>query len=97
VRLLRAFTTGEPDVAASPVIETAVPVSTPPAGVEALTEREQEVLRLFAAGMTSAEIALHFVVSINTVKTQLKSIYSKLNTHSRAEMVARARELGLIP
>jgi LuxR family maltose regulon positive regulatory protein len=66
-------------------------------GVEALTEREREVLRLFAAGMTSAEIAQHFVVSVNTVKTQLKSIYSKLDTHSRAELVARARALNLIP
>jgi LuxR family maltose regulon positive regulatory protein len=64
---------------------------------EALTEREREVLRLFAAGMTSAEIASHFVVSVNTVKTQLKSIYSKLDTHSRAELVARARALNLIP
>jgi LuxR family maltose regulon positive regulatory protein len=63
---------------------------------EALTEREVEVLRLFAAGMTSPEIAQHFVVSINTVKTQLKSIYSKLDAHSRAEAVGRARELGLI-
>jgi LuxR family maltose regulon positive regulatory protein len=56
-----------------------------------------EVLRLFAAGMTSPEIAQHFVVSINTVKTQLKSIYSKLDSHSRAEALARARELGLFP
>ncbi len=64
---------------------------------EALTERELEVLRLFAAGMTSPEIAQHFVVSINTVKTQLKSIYSKLNAHSRTEAVTRARDLGIIP
>lgn len=64
---------------------------------EALTEREREVLRLFAAGLTSAEIAQQFVVSVNTVKTQLKSIYSKLDTHSRAELVARARALNLIP
>ncbi|GAB4436397.1 MAG: hypothetical protein OHK0015_28160 [Chloroflexi bacterium OHK40] len=39
---------------------------------EALTEREREVLRLFAAGMTSAEISQQFVVSVNTVKAQLK-------------------------
>ena len=65
-------------------------------GAEALTEREAEVLRLFAAGLTSAEIARHFVVSINTVKTQLKSIYGKLGAHSRAEAVARARELGIM-
>ena len=65
-------------------------------GIEALTERELEVLRLYAAGMTSAETAAHFVVSINTVKTQLKSIYSKLGAHSRAEAVASARKLQLI-
>jgi LuxR family maltose regulon positive regulatory protein len=63
---------------------------------ETLTERELEVLRLFAAGMTSTEIAQHFVVSINTVKTQLKSIYSKLGAHSRAEAVAYAREQRLL-
>jgi DNA-binding NarL/FixJ family response regulator len=63
---------------------------------EALTERELEVLRLFAAGMTNTEIAQHFVVSINTVKTQLKSIYSKLGAHSRAEVVAHARERRLL-
>jgi LuxR family maltose regulon positive regulatory protein len=66
-------------------------------GAEALTEREVDVLRLYAAGMTSPEIADHFVVSINTVKTQLKSIYSKLGVHSRAAVVARARGLGIIP
>jgi LuxR family transcriptional regulator, maltose regulon positive regulatory protein len=64
---------------------------------EALTERELEVLRRFAAGMTSPEIARHFVVSVNTVKTQLKSIYGKLDAHSRAEAIARARERGLLP
>ena len=81
----------------------AIPVThTPSAGErsatlhEALTERELEVLRLFAAGMTSTEIAEHFVVSINTVKTQLKSIYSKLGAHSRAEVVAYARERRLL-
>jgi LuxR family maltose regulon positive regulatory protein len=63
---------------------------------EALTERELEVLRLFAAGMTSTEIAERFVVSVNTVKTQLKSIYSKLGVHSRAEVVAHARERRLL-
>ncbi|HWQ11242.1 MAG TPA: LuxR C-terminal-related transcriptional regulator, partial [Roseiflexaceae bacterium] len=71
------------------------PLAPPPP--EQLTEREREVLRLFAAGMTSQEIAQHFVVSINTVKTQLKSIYSKLDAHSRSEAVARARALGLLP
>ena len=99
-RILAAFRGG---TAPAPATEPASATAPPPAherpdpGQEALTEREREVLRLFAAGMTSAEIARHFVVSVNTVKTQLKSIYSKLNTHSRAELVARARALKLIP
>lgn len=64
---------------------------------EPLTERETEVLQLLAAGMTSPRIAQHFVVSINTVKTQLKSIYGKLDVHSRAEAIAKARALRLLP
>jgi LuxR family maltose regulon positive regulatory protein len=63
---------------------------------EPLTERELEVLRLLAAGMSSPEIAQHFVVSINTVKTQIKSIYSKLDVHSREDAIAKARALGLL-
>jgi LuxR family maltose regulon positive regulatory protein len=64
--------------------------------VEPLTEREMEVLRLLAAGMSSPEIAQHFVVSINTVKTQLKSVYGKLDAHSRDEAIAKARALQLL-
>jgi LuxR family maltose regulon positive regulatory protein len=64
--------------------------------VEPLTERETEVLRLLAAGMSSPEIARHFVVSINTVKTQIKSVYAKLEAHTRDEALAKARALRLI-
>jgi LuxR family maltose regulon positive regulatory protein len=63
---------------------------------EPLTERELEVLRLLAAGMSSPEIAQHFVVSINTVKTQIKSIYGKLDVHSREDAIAKARALRLL-
>jgi LuxR family transcriptional regulator, maltose regulon positive regulatory protein len=99
MQLLRAFAVGQPEQA--PQSATEQPAQRAVGAVsleaEALTERELEVLRLFAAGMTSPEIAEHFVVSINTVKTQLKSIYSKLDAHSRAEAIARARELYLLP
>jgi len=98
-RLLQAFASGAPAQAPAATVIPSAPraAGNAPAGAQQLTERELEVLRLFAAGMTSAEIAAHFVVSVNTVKTQLKSIYSKLDTHSRSELVARARALGLIP
>jgi LuxR family maltose regulon positive regulatory protein len=77
-----------------PVLRSALDRSN--ALVKQLTERETEVLRLLAAGLASPEIAQHFVVSINTVKTQIKSIYGKLDAHSRAEAIAKARALHLL-
>jgi LuxR family maltose regulon positive regulatory protein len=63
---------------------------------EPLSERELEVLRLMAAGLSNRDIAMRDVVSINTVKTQVKSIYSKLGAHTRADALTTARQLGLI-
>jgi ATP/maltotriose-dependent transcriptional regulator MalT len=63
---------------------------------ETLTEREIEVLRLFAAGLTNAAIATRLFVSKNTVKWYTKNIYLKLDVHSRAEALARAYELNLL-
>ena len=99
LRLLDAFGDAAPEQPSpSATQHAAQPTPTARASeADALTERELEVLRLFAAGMTSPEIAEHFVVSINTVKTQLKSIYSKLEAHSRAEAIAKARALHLLP
>src|SRR5690606_18833027 len=73
-RLLQAFASGAPAQAPAATVIPSAPraAGNAPAGAQQLTERELEVLRLFAAGMTSAEIAAHFVVSVNTVKTQLK-------------------------
>jgi LuxR family maltose regulon positive regulatory protein len=96
-RLERAFVLGQAEQAPPTVTEHPAQPAAGAASLEVLTERELEVLRLFAAGMTRPEIAEHFVVSINTVKTQLKSIYSKLDAHSRAEVIAKARALHLLP
>lgn len=60
-----------------------------------LTGAERELLGLLRAGRTYAEIAAHRVVSINTVRTQLRSVRSKLGTANRADTVRRAEELGL--
>jgi len=65
----------------------------PPGG---LTPREIEVLRLVAAGYTNPEIAEKLVISIRTVETHRAAIHRKLDTSSRAEVVAFAREHGLI-
>jgi LuxR family maltose regulon positive regulatory protein len=64
--------------------------------VEPLSERELDVLRHIAAGLSYQEIAQASVVSINTVKTQVKSLYSKLGVHSRDDAIAAARALHLV-
>jgi LuxR family transcriptional regulator, maltose regulon positive regulatory protein len=56
-----------------------------------LSPQEQRVLRLLVAGYSNPEIAQALVVSINTVKTQVHSIYQKLNVKSRQEARAVVR------
>ena len=63
--------------------------------VEPLSDRELEVLRLLSTDLSAPEIAAELVVSVNTVRTHIKHIYSKLDVHSRYEAVQRAKELGL--
>jgi LuxR family maltose regulon positive regulatory protein len=63
---------------------------------EPLTEREMEVLRLLAAGLTNREIAGRLVVSPETVKKHGANIYGKLGAGNRTQAVARARELDLL-
>ena len=64
--------------------------------IEDLTEREREVARLLAFGLSNGEIAATLFVSRNTVKTHLKHIYEKLAVRTRTEAVARCIELGLL-
>jgi len=67
-----------------------------PVIVEPLSEREREVLAHVSAMESTAEIASAMYISVNTVKTHLKSIYRKLDATSRAEAVARAGARGLL-
>jgi LuxR family maltose regulon positive regulatory protein len=61
-----------------------------------LSETELRVLRFLPTNLTAAEIASEIYVSVNTVKTHMRNIYTKLNAHSRGEAVEFARELGLL-
>lgn len=61
-----------------------------------LTEREAEVLRLLATGLTNKEIARTLVVTEATVKSHLVHVFTKLGVDSRSQAMHRAQEIGLI-
>ena len=63
---------------------------------EGLSEREREVLRLLATELSGPEIAGQLFVSVNTLRTHTKHIFSKLDVNTRRSAVRRAAELGLL-
>lgn len=68
-----------------------------PVGIgEHLTEREVELLRLVAAGLSNGEIAARLFISLTTTKWHIRNIFDKLGVHSRTQAAARARELNLL-
>ncbi len=63
--------------------------------VDPLSDRELDVLRLLRSDLSGPDIARQLTVSLNTMRTHTKSIYSKLGVNNRREAVRRADELGL--
>lgn len=59
-----------------------------------LSEQEQKVLRLIVAGKSNREIAEDLVITVGTAKWHVHNILQKLGVNSRAQAIARARELG---
>jgi len=70
--------------------------SAPSPLVEPLSQRELEVLRLVAEGLSNREIAERLVVAIGTVKVHLHNICGKLGVQNRTQAILRARQLGLL-
>jgi LuxR family maltose regulon positive regulatory protein len=68
----------------------------PPPLIEPLSDRERQVLRLLANGLSNQEIADALIVSVNTVRTHLRRIYAKLAVNNRTAAVSRAQELELL-
>ncbi|WP_328844258.1 response regulator transcription factor [Streptomyces sp. NBC_00258] len=64
--------------------------------LDALTEREREVMRLVAAGLTNDEIAARLVLSPSTAKTHVSRIMSKLGARDRSQVVVLAYESGMV-
>jgi LuxR family maltose regulon positive regulatory protein len=88
-------------LAAFPLAESAQMIVTPASGldstlVEPLSEREREVLRLIAEGLTNQDVASKLYLSLHTVKVHARNIYAKLGVTSRTQAVARGRALGIL-
>lgn len=88
-RLLNAGTTGGSG-AAAPGAATALSLAEP------LSERELQVLRLLTSELSGPEIARELFISLNTLRTHTKHIFTKLGVSSRRAAVRRAQEQGLI-
>jgi LuxR family maltose regulon positive regulatory protein len=78
------------DISSLPPAPSAQPL------IEPLSERELEVLRLVAQGLSNREISERLFLALSTVKTHNRNIFGKLQVQRRTEAAARARELGLL-
>ena len=64
--------------------------------IEPLSERELEVLRYMAEGLSNPEIARRLYLSPNTLKAHAENIFTKMDVHNRLQAVNMGKDLGLI-
>lgn len=98
-RVLSKYQTMQSNSAISPefVAQHAIKKEAIESGKGLLSRREQEVLELVARGFSYSEIAELKSLSVHTVQTHIKSLYGKLEVHSKMEAVAEATRMGLLP
>jgi NarL family two-component system response regulator LiaR len=100
IEAIRAVNAGEsvlhPAIARKVIDRFARPSSEPTEerGLDQLTERELEVLKLAAKGMSNRDIALHLSLSIRTIQAHLSTVFSKMQVGSRTEAVVQALQKG---
>lgn len=91
VRALVAVGRGElvlpPSVAARALAELARPMDREARTIDALSEREREVVELLAQGLTNKDVAQRLFLSVRTVEAHLRNVYDKLGVRSRTEAV----------
>ena len=63
---------------------------------EPLSDREIEIVDMLIAGKTAKEISDLLMISINTTKTHIQSVYRKFGIHSQRMLITKAKELGLL-
>ena len=100
VAAVRAAAAGEPVVSAGQLLRLLPQLerrTQARANVDALTEREREVLLLMAAGATNPVIARELFLSLHTVRNHVQAVLRKLHAHSKLEAVAIAVRTGVIP
>ena len=96
-RAIKAAAVGQVQLSPQAAARLLREVRTPENGKAALTERETEVLRLLAHGLSNKEIAQHLNIGEQTVKTHVSHILEKLAVPSRTQAALYAMRTGLVP
>ena len=98
-RVLFKYRSMQSNVPSAPVVADFTAIKNDPLTAEKsiLSPREQEVLELIARGFSYAEIADLKNLSVHTIQTHIKSLYGKLEVHSKMEAVLEATRMGLLP
>jgi two-component system nitrate/nitrite response regulator NarL len=93
IKVARGETVVPPELAAGLVDQIRLRADSP---APALTDREMEVLRRFATGLSIPQVAAELYLAPSTVKTHTQRLYEKLGVSDRAAAVAAAMRLGLL-